>query len=189
MITAREATFALYGAYRLARVDPGGLGYFDATIEGFWRSFYAALLVAPAYVIVLALDLGARPAAAGPARLVLVEGIAYVISWTAFPLAMVYFAQKLDRGRHYIRYIVAHNWAAVLAMAVLLPATAVAASAAAAEALRLLAIIAIFVYQWYIVRTALEITGGQAAAVVVLSLILDIFVAVIASGMLRGPAA
>ena len=31
VITSREATFALYGAYRLARVDPRGLVYyFDA---------------------------------------------------------------------------------------------------------------------------------------------------------------
>ncbi len=186
MITAREATFALYGAYRLARVDPRGLDYFDATIEGFWRSFYAALLVAPAYVILLALAFGDHPVTAGPARLVLVEGIAYVISWTAFPLAMVRFARRLDRSHHYIRYIVARNWAGVLEMAVLLPAVAIAASGPAAEALPLLVIIAILLYEWYVARTALEITGGQAAAVVALSVILDMFIDFASSGMLRG---
>ncbi len=187
MITARETTFALYGAYRLARVDPKGLFYFDATIEGFWRSFYAALLVAPAYVILLALDLANRPVTAGPAKLVLVEGIAYVISWTAFPLAMTRFARRLDRSDHYIRYIVAHNWAIVLETAVLLPAAAIAASAPAAVALPFLATLAILLYEWYIARTALEITGGQAAAVVALSVILDIIITFFTEGMVRGP--
>lgn len=186
MITAREATFALYGAYRLARVDRRGLGYFDATVEGFWRSFYAAVLVAPAYVILLALHVGDRPVTAGPAKLVLVEGIAYVIVWTAFPLAMVYAARWLGRSHHYIRYIVARNWAGVLEMAVLL--AAVAASAAGGEALLLLAFIAILVYQWYVALTALEITGWQAAAVVALSAILEIVIDFVSDGMVRGPA-
>ncbi len=187
MITAREATFALYGAYRLARVDPGGLGYFDATVAGFWRSFYAALLIAPAYVILLALDLGDRPVAAGPLRLVLVEGIAYVISWTAFPLAMVYVAQRLDRSQHYIRYIVAQNWANVLEIALFLPVAAIAAGSAAVAVLPLLAWIAVLVYEWYIARTALEITGGQAAAVVAFNFFLGLFITYISSSMLRGP--
>ncbi len=185
MITARETTFALYGAYRLARVDPKGLFYFDATIEGFWRSFYAALLVAPAYVILLALDLGDRPATAGPVKLVLVEGIAYVISWTAFPLAMVRFARRLDRSHHYIRYIVAQNWANVLEIALFLPVAAIAAGSAAV-ALPLLAWIAVLVYEWYVARTALEITGGQAAAVVALSVILNFIITLFSESMVRG---
>lgn len=188
MITAREATSAIYGAYRLARVDPRGLVYFDATIEGFWRSFYAALLVAPAYAILLALDPGDRPVTAGPVRLVLVEGIAYVIGWTAFPLAMVYVAQWLGRSQHYIRYIVAQNWANVLEMALFLSVAAIAAGSAAVAVLPLLAWIAVLVYEWYIARTALEITGGQAAAVVALSVFLGGFITYISIGMLRGQA-
>ena len=189
MITTREATLALYGAYRLARVDPKGLFYFDATIEGFWRSFYAALLVAPAYVILLALDLGDRPATAGPVKLVLVEGIVYVIGWTAFPLAMVYVARWLGRSQHYICYIVAQNWANVLEIALFFSVVAIAVGSAAVAVLPLLlAGIAVLVYEWYIARTALEITGWQAAAVVALSVILDFIITYISSGMLRDPA-
>ena len=35
MISAREAAFALSGALRLARMDPGGLDHFDTSIAGF----------------------------------------------------------------------------------------------------------------------------------------------------------
>ena len=52
----------------------------------------------------------------------------------------------------------------------------------------LLAGIAVLVYEWYIARTALEITGWQAAAAVALSVILDFIITYISSGMLRDPA-
>ena len=50
MITAREVTAALYGSWRLARLDPGGMAYFNRTVEGFWNSFFAAVIVAPGYI-------------------------------------------------------------------------------------------------------------------------------------------
>ena len=43
MISLREVITALYGAYRLARFDPGGLGFYEVTVQGFWRSFFAAV--------------------------------------------------------------------------------------------------------------------------------------------------
>ena len=42
--TTREIVFGLYGAWRLAHLDRGGLGYFDASVEGFWKSFFAAAM-------------------------------------------------------------------------------------------------------------------------------------------------
>ena len=50
---------------------------------------------------------------AGPLRVFLVESIAYVIGWVAFPLAMVYVARALGREKRYVNYIVAFNWAQV----------------------------------------------------------------------------
>ena len=51
--TAGETLRALYGAYRLARLDAGGMAYFDSSIGGFWRSFFAAVLVVPFYALLL----------------------------------------------------------------------------------------------------------------------------------------
>jgi hypothetical protein len=48
-----EIQRALQGAWLLARGDTRGMGLFDLSVEGFWRSFAAALLAAPAYVLVL----------------------------------------------------------------------------------------------------------------------------------------
>ena len=48
-----ETARALYGASRLARLDPTGLEYFRNTRGAFWRSFNAALIIAPFYSALL----------------------------------------------------------------------------------------------------------------------------------------
>ena len=48
-----ETARALYGASRLARLDPTGLEYFRNTRGAFWRSFNAALIIAPFYAALL----------------------------------------------------------------------------------------------------------------------------------------
>ena len=57
MITPVEVVYATYGAWRLARFDCQGLQYFDNTPEAFWRSFYAAVIVAPPFAVLTALQL------------------------------------------------------------------------------------------------------------------------------------
>lgn len=53
-----EIATALYGAYRLARLDPQGMQYFDLSIGGFWRSFFAAVLMAPFFALLILLQAG-----------------------------------------------------------------------------------------------------------------------------------
>ena len=43
-----EIAYGIYGAWRLARLDVTGMEVFDRTVAGFWKSFFAAVLVAPA---------------------------------------------------------------------------------------------------------------------------------------------
>jgi hypothetical protein len=49
-----EFVRSLRGAWLLARGDAAGMGLLDLTVEGFWNSFAAALVAAPAYVLLLA---------------------------------------------------------------------------------------------------------------------------------------
>ena len=184
MISAREAAFALSGALRLARMDPGGLDHFDTSIEGFWRSFYAAVVVVPVYLVLMGFYAALSPVDAGPVRWVLVEAIAYVLEWTAYPLAMVYIARGLRCSDNYIRYIVAHNWANVLGVVLFLPVAALAAINPALVGLLYMAMIAVFVYQWYVARTALAITGQEAAVLMVFNLVLSFFINAVAGAML-----
>jgi hypothetical protein len=188
MIKLRELSAGIYGAWRLAHVDPRGLAYFDDSERGFWQSFWAAVLAAPAYALVVAINVtGPEDQLLGEidgTRLLLVETIAYVIGWTAFPLAMVTITRRLGREPHYFRYIVASNWGGLLEMTAFLPVVALAESSPALEVLPALVGVALLSYQWYIARTALEITNRQALLPVAVNFAIGVTVALVARAMI-----
>lgn len=187
MVRLDEITRGLYGAWRLARLDPGGLAWFDDTVDGFWRSFFAAVLTAPGFALLVGLRLAPHQLAAGPARLVLIESIAYVIGWVAFPLVMFYVAKLIDRDARYIRFIVAANWAAVLQMALFVIVTGLAHGFLAEGGVAILGAVAtgaILFYQWFIARTALAVSGLVAAGIVLMDLVIGVFVNNVATVML-----
>ena len=92
MLNTRELAASVYGAYRLARLDPNGLRFFDASPAGARRSFYAAAIVAPFYALMLAV--GAPEPASDTLRFSLVEGIAYVLSWVAYPVIVEWLSTR-----------------------------------------------------------------------------------------------
>ena len=167
MITAPEVAKALYGAWRLARFDSSGLDQFGDTAEACWRSFYAMLIAAPFYVILVALRLSELETTNGPIHIFLVEVIAYVIGWFAYPFIMLYVADLLDRRERYYRYIAAYNWATVLLIALLTMISAVVdglqLSLPSAAFLSFVIMLLVLVYWWFIARVGLDINGRAAA--------------------------
>ncbi len=181
MIETRDVARGVFGAWRLAHFDPQGMTYIDQTLEGFWKSFFAAVIVLPGFLAfkALARDTLSEELVNVPLwRVVTIEGIAYVISWIAFPLVMVIIADLLDRRTRYIGFIVAANWSAVVQIAVFLPATAIYAATGNTLAFMLFIVIwsGLFVYAWFIAKTALDISGPAAAGIVGLSFVLDILI-------------
>jgi len=172
-----EVQLAIGGALRLACGDRRGLGFFDASLDGFWRSFRAAVICYPMYLFLLALRVTtAEWSAAGWPTVVLVETIAYVISWAAFPLLMLHIAHFFGRDHRFLAFMVAYNWSQIPqtvlltiigldAWAGLLPSNMVHFAEAAAT-------IAVLVYEWYIARVALAVSGAQAALVVIIDVML-----------------
>jgi len=190
MIPAQAVVQGLYGAYRLARLDPRGMSYLDRSIEGFWRSFFAAVVAAPAFVLLVVLE---TIAASTPeaetdwARVVLVEGIAYAIGWVAFPLAMFYVAEAIGRGGAYVGFVVAYNWAAVLQTAAYLLVAALTSGGALppplGDLLSLALILAILAYQWFIARTALNLGAHGAIGIVALDVVISLIITGVARAM------
>jgi predicted permease len=189
MITARETTSALYGAYRLARADKGGMGYFNASAEGFWRSFYAAALVAPLYAILLATRYKFGDIEAPGLRFIAVESIAYVTAWVAFPLVVAHLAPMIDRGHRFLGYIVAYNWASVLQNLVCLPVAVFIDLGVVSPSFATFAGLGCFIlvtaYIWYITRVALDVSGFLAAAFTFLDIVLSVLIHGYADGMLH----
>ncbi len=188
MLTSREVMAALYGAYRLARRDPRGLSFFEDSETAFWRSFGAAVIIAPLYAVFLVVAFASEDMAVSGARFGFVEAISYVIGWTAFPLAAFYLCQILDCERRFVRYIVAYNWSAVLwnppQILVALLSMSGAVSPGTGQFLGFVALMLILAYTWFIARTALDIGGIAAVGVVMVDLVLSVLVQALTDGFL-----
>jgi hypothetical protein len=187
-LTARETVYSIFGAYRLAMLDKSGLSYLDRSPEGAIRSFHAALIVLPAYAVLVVLRLWDVLPEVSLLRFITVEGLAYVISWTAFPLVMFHISGLLDRSARYFDFLSAYNWSSVIQMGLYLPVVAIADSGllpeGLGEGLVLVVTMLVLMYQWFIARTTLDINGGSAAGVVLLDMILAVFITGTADGML-----
>ena len=168
-----EVLSALYGAYRLAWFDRSGMTHFNLTVEGFWRSFFAAVLVAPAYAVLVGMQSSIEAEEFNIALVFLSEGIGYVLAWCAFPLAALFLTRLLGLDRHYVPLIVAHNWSAVLQTAAFVGVVLLAAILP--DGLGTLVVTlttgAILVYQWFVIRTALQSSGGVALMLLLVDLV------------------
>ena len=191
VISSLDMTKALYGAYRLARADTGGMSYLNTSLEGFWQSFFAAVLVAPLFFLLLIIRLNVSDIGASALRFLALEGIAYVIGWILFPLVVFYLAQVLERERLYCGFIVAYNWASVLQNAIYLPFATLfelgMVGGSSAELINLTLLCLVLAYTWFVTKTALNVAGIVACGVVILDVGLWIIVNLMTASMLRLP--
>ena len=175
-----EIFYGVFGAWRLFRLDPGGMAYFDNSVEGFWKSFFAAVLFAPVHAIIVAMELSTVETTVDPASVVIIQTLAYVINWVAFPLAAFYVIQNMGRESKFVGYIVAFNWSHIIQMVILLPLSLLAVSGVLPDALisliGLAAFLVVLGYLWFIARTALDITGYPAVGLVLLGLVIELII-------------
>ncbi len=189
MAPLSEIIRSLYGALHLARGDTSGMAFFNATEQGFWRSFTAALLIAPLFALLLTIRYHVNEAGVSLLRFTAIETIAYVVSWVAFPLLLFHLTDILGTGHRFIRYIVAYNWASVLQNLLYLPfallVEAHLVQGAGSTFFGIILLGLVLLYTWFVTRTALEVTNLLAAGLVMIDLVLSIFINTITQGMLR----
>jgi len=188
MITRREALLSLYGAWRLFLRDPRGMEWLDDSIDGYWKSFFCALIILPGYVLLRAFAPGELSGDAGFFRIFAVESITYVIGWVAWPLLMAYVAPLIDREDRYIGYIVAYNWASGPQIAVYLAVLAVQLTGIAPigfmAVLSFAALVLVLSYHWYVLRIALDVSPIAAVGFVAGEFVLAQVIRGIGQGML-----
>ena len=116
MLTFDEIRENLTGAWLVMNGNAAGLARLDNTIEGFWRSFGAIVLLIPIFII---LALAERQVAVD---LNLTDGILPVsavalmrlVEWVLFPALMALIARPMGLANHYVPFIVARTWSAVI---------------------------------------------------------------------------
>ncbi len=179
-ITSGETARALYGAYRFALLDSSGLSYFRNTKGAFWRSFNAALIIAPFYAGLLVMRYNVGEISTSATRFIYVETIFYIISWLAFPVVVDFLVTAIKRRKEYIRFIIAYNWAAVLQNLIYLPIAILSVngifSPISAGFLGLGILVFFVIYTWFVTKTTLKIPGKLAASIVAIDFALSILI-------------
>jgi hypothetical protein len=186
--TLLETAHGIYGAWRLAWLDRNAMALFDQSVDGFWKSFFAAVIVAPGQLYIVLGHLRDSQTESSALSITLIESLGYALGWLAFPVAMLPLVQLMQREQHYIGFIVAGNWATVLQIGVVLPVLVLghagAIPAALLDELTLVTLVLVLAYKWFIARFALSITGLPAAGIVLLDVVIAMLIAVVTDSML-----
>ena len=179
MITVREIIAALYGAIGIARLDENLFAVFDTSQRGFWRSFWAAALVAPGVAVLTLAGYAVQGLAeAGVTWTVVAEVSAYVMSWVLWPLVMAHLAPGMGVQDRLFAYLVPYNWFRVLEIAVLVPVIGASMVGAVPPAgglfLSALVTAGILFYEGWIARKTLGVGVMTAVLLVAVDFLLHI---------------
>lgn len=177
-------------AFGLVMRDKRAWDKFDLTVEGFYRSFAAFLIVLPMNIIadlisvqVTASESQAKEAveqAYGVGDAVF-STVALAVQWTIFPVVMIFVLRFLGLANRYAPLIIAHNWGTIVVYLFNMPAFLLFAagfiSADDAIGLNLITLIFTLYYRYYTAETALDAGWSVAASTALLGFVLQIYFA------------
>ena len=180
MISSAELKRSIFGAWLLVRFDQNGLRFFENSVSAFWRSYWAALFAAPAYIALVIIRTPDAMYAVGPLSAITIQTSSYIIGWFAMPFVMLYVCRIIDKDDQFLKYFIAYNWATLLQVTFILVIAILEKSdvfpPVLGGILTFFAIIGVLVYQGFIARVALIIPSVGAFGVVALDLMISLVV-------------
>jgi hypothetical protein len=191
---------ALVTAFRAARFETGVTDAFDNSFEGFYRSFFASVVSLPFYVFLVygqermlggAGEPVAEPGpAASGAGYYLIEAFAFAVDWLAMPLAMIGVVRLLKANHRYVPFVVAYNWGnCVVYAAFAVPLTAYFLGFASSSVMAILyygVLMFVLSYRWRLARETLRISSLNAAAVVIIDVLLGVLIDLLTARLHKG---
>ncbi len=180
MLITSEVLRSLFGALILARFDCRGLKYLDNTITSFWRSFIAAVIIFPLFLILVSIRFDTLSLNSGAIRYFSLDICAYFISWLAFPLLIDKLSYSIGRERRFLRFMVAYNWSMVpqniLYTIIIILSYMELLSDNVTNTLILLILMWTFAFTWFVAREALEISTLGAIGIVMIDFLLSLMI-------------
>ncbi|MEH6544812.1 MAG: hypothetical protein V7701_00175 [Sneathiella sp.] len=192
MVSIKEIISSLYGTYRLARLDPDALQYFNISASGFYRSFAAVLIALPFFLIENAIDYKKFETATSFTPFLIVLGIALAVSWMCYLIAAGFFARLLDFSQQFTVFVIVYNWSQLALIIIWLPLSVLSTgllNAGLSAIISILFIAATYVYLWRILRISLGISGLLAVGFAFLEFMIAILTQVLFSDFLFTTAA
>jgi hypothetical protein len=180
MLTRNELSAVLRGLRGLAHFEAAGFAQFDTTPSGFWKSFWAAALCLPVWAIDKWEQIHTLQPNE-PVHFLALHGLAYAVSWLAFPLLMVRVSRFLGRWPRYFTFMVAYNWFQVVQSVAWLPLLLLTLQGDAAPrdmvaVLWLVLYAVLLAYGWFIARVGLKVETGTAIALVLIDVLLGMLI-------------
>ncbi len=175
----------LAGAWQVMIGRPEGLNRLDTSLEGFWRSFAAVILLMPFALLALASQSRLSEAAGVPPEPLTGSGVGFALvalltDWLAFPVVFALLALPFGLGSRYVPFIVTRNWASIIIGAVVGAVHVLHLLGVLPTALvpyLLLAAIAVALrFSYVIARLALAVSMGMALPIVMLELLISLTV-------------
>jgi hypothetical protein len=124
MLSADETYASLAGAWRLMLGKADGLRLLDLSADGFWNSFFAIIVAAPALIVGwvgIANEVGDPDAFAGRLGMLLRLAAVDIGSWVLPLVALALVAPRAGIGGRFVHYVVASNWASAIIAWLMLP--------------------------------------------------------------------
>jgi hypothetical protein len=124
MLSAEETQASLIGAWRLMLGKVDGLRLLDLSADGFWNSFFAVVVAAPALIVGwvgTANQIGDPTAFAGRLGMLVRLATVDLGSWMLPLFALVLVAPRVGIGDRFVHYVVASNWASAITAWIMLP--------------------------------------------------------------------
>ncbi len=169
---------ALYGAYRLVLLDKRGFSYFDISISGFWRSFTAALLIAPFFLTVVFTTYNVEQINISFSKHMSLEVSAYVLSWIIFPVLMEHLTKLMGCRDKYISFIVIYNWAMVPQYIIFIFIVALGLIGLIppelSDSLSVILLVWIFFYTGFITKSILQVSIQTTVGIIIMDFLLGL---------------
>jgi len=168
MLSVDETSSSLTGAWRLMLGKADGLRLLDLSADGFWNSFFAIVVAAPAMIVGwvgTANEIGDPNAFAGRLGMLIRLATVDLGSWLLPLVALALVASRAGIGDRFVHYVVASNWASAITAWMLLPSALIRlflpSGNPVAELVWLVLVVLSLVLTWRMTNAAI----GKGAAV------------------------
>jgi hypothetical protein len=183
VIGRTEIDRAFNGAWGIFTNRPDAMRNFDVSLEGFWRSFQALLVVAPVYFITSLSDqlvvVGAPDSPVTGGQYWASEVLTLVLDWVALPALLALIGGFVGIRKSYLAYIVVRNWAQPLMLAPFALLSVLAMAGLSSDLLLIPSVVVIgysLRFSYLIVRRTLGVEIDVAIAFVALDVLTSLLV-------------
>ena len=168
MLSADETQASLTGAWRLMLGKVDGLRLLDLSADGFWNSFFAIVVAAPALIVGwvgIANEIGDPDAFAGRFGMLVRLATVDIGSWVLPLVALALVARRAGIGGRFVHYVVASHWASAITAWLMLPSALIRLFLTSASQISSLVSLALFALSMVLTWRMTNATIGKGAAV------------------------